>query len=197
MSARIEDGTGTGNVMKVDGRNRARTLSDIRPDVVTDNQQGLVFAAPFLALTPTTGTSIFLWLGNALQGNLYIHQVDLVGAGADVIEMYTDTVPVSLSSGSVVTPVPLNTARTANLATSTGFNSPGTVNVQKGSALSGATSSPVAVGVTSLGAQKSSWIPPSRIQVTPNSTFFLKTQGGNVALSGVVYFSIDSPYGQP
>ena len=194
MSSRIEDGTGSGNCLRVDSRFRARTLSDSRSDLVTENQNGLVFAVPLISVTPTTGANVFCWIGNLWTGNMYVHRVEIVGASSDVIEARLDTLPASLTGGTVVALTSLNTGKPFFLPASAAFNSPSTINAQAGNALSGTSGTAPVVGVFPLGTSLTMWEPPSRLIIVQNNAFLLKTQSGNQALSCVVYLSVDPPY---
>ena len=193
MSQVIVDGTGTGNVMEVDPQHRAAVLADERPELYALNLAGRMFVAPFAGVTPTGGSSIFLWLGNTTQWNLRVARVDVYCGSLEAVEIHTDAVPASISNGLVGTLVSMNTIGQFALAPSTVATIVGqTVNfLVTASALTGPGAGSI-VGYAAIAANTANlWTPPSPLIVSPGFALYLKTQVGGHALTGAIYFAVD------
>lgn len=192
MTEIIQDGLGAGWRMQVDASYRARILSDSRDESAYDNQQGRVFAASWSAITPTAGTSVLVWLGNNLTNNVNILGAEVVVAGAETLSVYTDSV-AALSACTFAAPIPMNTVSQFALPLATAATSTGTVAFAYANSAITGTGSGSLVGILSVttAKEKGFWTPCSRVILGPGKALFLKTALGNLATTGIIYFSIE------
>jgi len=192
MSFSIKDGN-SGYSATVDSWNRLKVLSDSRSDAVKKNLQGQIFTFP-ISVTPTSGTSVFAWLGNAYMTAMEIIEIQATSATADSWGIFSATLPTSSLTGTITVGNIVSMNQMANIALPTGAYSvpfPATVNGVTAVAISGATTGAVQIGNLGILAHgQSVWKPQSRYYLNPGNALYLQTTVGGGAVLANVYFTV-------
>lgn len=93
MAQQIEDGTGTGNRVKVTNRNRLETFSITESrlaDISLKTGKAFIITSDFVALTTTGSFNGMLYILNNSDENLFIDKVRVCGTGSAMQSMQTE-----------------------------------------------------------------------------------------------------------
>ena len=100
MGLFIEDGTGNGNIAKVDSRNRIVTHAICKNEMMAHAEEGDAYIIATPRLTVTTSEGAILWIKNNDNRNLYIDRVLIMANGGNT--NYNRPMEFGLSYGRAV-----------------------------------------------------------------------------------------------
>ncbi len=177
MSIEIEDGTGSGKKVKVNGDNRLRVQAVTKTvDADVNELSGKVWSVPFEGLNPTGADDYVVYIKNTGDNNILISDVRIMAdTAATQIELHA--VSGTASGGTDVTPVP----RTIG-----GSAIPSAV-IQSGSDITGLTSDGVIFFMQCDTANKEYHLSTSsKIIIPKGKAFGLLVETGTANVTGVV-----------
>jgi len=100
----IKDGKGTGKLLQIDAKNRARGFVTTEREGMTENRAGLAYIAYF-ALTPTGAGDYFFWMKNNDPRDLIMNWYRVWCASAEAIDIEREPAGTPVGGTSAV---PLN-----------------------------------------------------------------------------------------
>lgn len=123
MAQQIEDGTGTGNRVKVTERNRLETFSITESrlaDISLKTGKAFIITSDFVALTTTGSFNGMLYILNNSDENLFIDKVRVCGTGSAMQSMQTEFYK-GATTGTLISDANAGRAFSANLGSAETF----------------------------------------------------------------------------